>query len=75
MRSVLGNGQVENVVQALENTLDATALLDVNDGITDGRKDVAGADDLGVTEKYDAVAVRVCLRLEIGDHCFTIEIR
>ena len=74
LAAVLGNGEIENLIQAVDDALNAAALLDVDDGIADGRKEVAGADHFGVTEEHDAVAVRVRRRRVIDDHRFTVEV-
>ena len=72
---VLGYGQIENVVQSIDNALNTAALLQINDRIAGGGHKLAGADDFGVAEIHDAVAIAVRRGLVIDDNGFAVEVR
>ena len=57
--AILGNRQIEDVIEAVDHALDRAALGRVDQRIADRREQVAGGDDLGVAEEHEAVAVGV----------------
>ena len=52
-------GDVQDEVQSIHHTINAAAVLHVDNGIRRGAEDVTRADDVGPPEKDDAVAIRV----------------
>src|SRR6185369_4932888 len=75
LRPVLGYSQIEDVVQSIDDALNTATLLQVNDRITGRGHKLAGADDFGVPEIYDAVTVAMRRGLVVDDHRLTIEVR
>ncbi len=70
----LCHGQIENVIEPVDDALDAAPVREVDHRIADRGKYVTCADDLRVTEKHDAVGVRIGCGLVIDDHGFAVEI-
>src|SRR6188474_1016815 len=73
LRSALGNSDIQNVIESLDNTVDGAASCDIDLGITDSRQNLTGIDHFRVPEEDDAVAVAVCVRLMIGNDRFAVE--
>src|SRR5262249_50053451 len=51
LRPILGDCQIEDVIQPVDHTLNGPAPVELDHGITDRRKEIAGADDLRMTEE------------------------
>src|SRR5689334_9500335 len=58
----LGNGEIEDVVQCIQDTLNRATSGNVNDGIGVLPEDVAGNDYVGPAEKHDGVSIGRCVR-------------
>src|SRR5579863_7697651 len=63
----------KNLVQRVKFTLDAAAMSQVDDRITDGRKNIARADDIGPAKENHAVAVSVRILRMDDANAFVIE--
>src|SRR6202044_546935 len=50
-------GEIENMIQAVYHALQATAVGEIDDGVTRGEKNIARADDIRGPKKHDAIAV------------------
>ena len=75
LRPVFGEGQIQDLVQAGDHAVHASALFNVDRRITDGREEVAGADDLRMAERDDAIAIRVGCGCVVHHHAFPVEER
>jgi hypothetical protein len=67
------NGDVDQPVQAVDDGVQAAAGLDVDDRIVRQIEQIAGADDVGLAEQHDAVAVGV-RGLVHDDHRLVVEV-
>src|SRR5215472_5342081 len=67
------NGQLNNVIQAGDNSLDAAASLQIDHGIVVDVKKVARAYYIGTPEKDDRIAICMRPRFVVKDDCFSIE--
>ncbi len=56
-------------------SLHAAAAFDVEEGISVGRENIAGGDDVGASKKNQAVAIGVRVRLVINDDGLTVEVQ
>src|SRR3989304_4128804 len=56
---VLGYGQVEELVQSIDRTLEGASAFGVDTRISVDRENVTGADHIGVTEIDDGVTIRM----------------
>src|SRR5881628_524957 len=56
---VLRNTQFDDLIESRQNTLQTAAVLPVDDGVGNRREQVAGGDDVGPAEEYQAVAIGV----------------
>ena len=70
---VLGDSQIQDVVQSVQLPLNAAAASDIDKRIAGSDKYVAGADDIGMAEEHDAVAIGVSNFLVQDVHRLVIE--
>src|SRR5262245_52744767 len=75
LRAVFGEREIEDLVQAGDHSLHASALRDVDHRIADRRENVTGADDLGMAEYDDAIAIGVGCRCAVDHQAFPVEER
>src|SRR5687767_101458 len=60
LRSRLGNGQIQDLIQRIDDALQASAFCSVERWIGSGCENVSRRDHIGVPEVDNAVAVRDC---------------
>ena len=66
--------QVQDLIQARDQSLHAAAARAIDERIAARREQVARADDVGLAEQHDRVAVRVRVRRVIEEHGFAVEV-
>ena len=68
------DGDIQHVVQSLDESIDAAAIIGVDDRIGGGHEQVAGDQDIGTPEVDDHVPVGVSPGVVIQEDRFSVEI-
>src|SRR6058998_4050464 len=71
--SELGNGQIQNPVEPVDDALNVSTSLDVNDRIAIGSENVAGRDHVVAPEVNETIAVRVGRWLMQNENALAVE--
>src|SRR6202044_4153429 len=70
-----GNGQLQYMVQSRDLALYASAAIHVDERISAGSENIAGADDVRTAKQNQAVAVGMGVRLVIDNDGLAIEVQ
>ena len=74
LSAIFRDGQIEDVIQATNNSLNAAVVLQIDEWVTDRRKNIARGDHFRMTEVHNAVAIGIGVRLVIKNHGLAIEV-
>ncbi len=70
-----GNRELQDMIQGQNFSLHAAAAFDVEEGISIGSENIAGADYVRASKQNQAVTVGVRVRLVINDDGFAVEVQ